>query len=235
MEANIDEVVDGGFSEVVRSGGEDEDLQSSSPDMVEQVHHVSHGWGVRLLHPCLEGTCVSLHASAPQKHVGSSTSVSSLLARKNKKQASVPELALLVVGDGGEEHVVDVEDPRVLAVAAQLKGVGEEEDDLLGGELHVDLVLRRGHVPADVVDALAGHHLEATDVVQLHVHPPALAVVLPTGGHRLVLLSLAAHEAQDVPVTGHQADVEAKEQQNHSSSHHPFCCTRLPPRTRLRW
>lgn len=84
----------------------------------------------------------------------------------------------LIIRNSGQEGVVNVKNPGVLGVTLDGATPTEKEPDFLHSPLGVRLVLRRSHVLLDVFHTFLGHHGEAPDVVDLHVHPPALAVAL---------------------------------------------------------
>lgn len=94
-----------------------------------------------------------------------------------KERDIVPKVVLLVVWQIGEECVVDIKDPGILAVATQHECFGQEQCRLIGSSLHVCLVLRRAHVLVHSVDTLARHLFELPDIVELHIELPALTVV----------------------------------------------------------
>lgn len=113
----------------------------------------------------------------------------------------------LIVRHSRQQSVINVKDPGISAILLQAAAGAEIHHALLDGTLQVDPVLGRLHVLADIVDAFLGHHLELPDVVELHVHPPALAVVFQADLDPPIPCSLAA---QDVPICRAKGDENAQ-------------------------
>jgi hypothetical protein len=79
-----------------------------------------------------------------------------------------------IVGEIGEGRLVDIEDPDLLAVAAQLEALGVG-DGLVDDDAGVPAVVAAEHVVADVALAAGRHRRPIALVVRLHGQAPAVA------------------------------------------------------------
>jgi hypothetical protein len=91
-----------------------------------------------------------------------------------KEGTYVPEAMGGIVGEIGEGRLVDIEDPDLLAVAAQLEALGVG-DGLVDDDAGVPAVVAAEHVVADVALAAGRHRRPVALVVRLHGQAPAVA------------------------------------------------------------
>ena len=112
-----------------------------------------------------------------------------------KEKRKLPKLIFLVIGDSGDEGIIDVEDPSISAITFKGTALGKVHDALLDRPLGINFVLSGGNVFANVANAFLRHHMEESDVVKLDVQSPAFAVVFKADFE-----AISGPLAQNVPV-----------------------------------
>lgn len=182
MVAHLNKILNGGRSDIFPSRRNQNNVHSSRFQQIEKPERVRENWRIRLAHPRLQIRQVQFLAPVSHTPIQINTDPFEIGLKINiqtvfQEKWKLPILVFLVIRHGGDEGVVDVEDPSIGAVAFEGAGFGEVHDALFDGPLGIDSVLSGGDVFADVAHAFLGNHLEVLDVVELDVQSPALAVV----------------------------------------------------------